>query len=125
MPLPYPVAVAALGGLTAGGIALAFLTGHRDLAWVVFPIVAVLAAGFLYTYAQRPGPEPPGAREETAEDDEPFEDPVEEADRAAAEPIYHSSDPASEGVDGPGSVAPPVPSGIPPGAPGLDEPSPP
>lgn len=80
--LTLPFAVVGLSAVTAGGIAAAFLTGHRAEAWVVFPVVAVLAGIFLYYYAQRPGPLP--RTPPAPPDAEPFVDPVEEADRLAA-----------------------------------------
>jgi hypothetical protein len=124
MYLTYPVALAGLCAVTVGGLAVAFWTGHGSWAWAVFPVVAVLAGAFLYRYSQRPGPVPRARPPPAPVDDEPFEDPVEEADRAASDPIFAASDPATEGVQGPGSIGPPVPEGVPPGAPGLDEPSP-
>jgi hypothetical protein len=82
--LSYPVAVGGLAALTAGGIGAAFLLGVPRYAWVVVPIVGVLAVLYLYTYSKRPGPEtePPG----TPGEEEPFVDPVEEADQAATPP---------------------------------------
>jgi len=119
----YPVALGALCAVLVGGIAAASLTGHGSLAWVVFPVVAVLAGWFLFNYAKRPGPVPRQRTPDPEPSDEPFEDPVEEADRSAADPIYGSSAPASEGIETPGAVVPPVPAGVPPGTPERDEPS--
>lgn len=112
----FPVALVGLSALTAGGIALAFYSGHRQYAWAVVPIVAVLAAWFLIVYARRPGPEPrrraemPTPVPEEAAD--PFEDPVELADRLDA-----ASPPEAGATEEDGSA--PVPPGTaPPVAPG-------
>jgi hypothetical protein len=122
--LTFPVALVGLSVLLAGGIALSVLSGHADDTWIVLPVVGVLAVGFLVVYSRRPGPERRAPTPPAPGDDEPFEDPVEEADRSDSAPIFASSDPASQGGPGPGVVAPEAPEGIPPGAPGLDEPSP-
>jgi hypothetical protein len=102
--LTFPVALVLLAGVTVGGIALAFALREGSFSWLVIPPVAVLAGLFLRDYHHRPmmeltaaagtqlseeGPAPPtaagastsgGTRAE--EDNEPFVDPVEEADRA-------------------------------------------
>jgi len=105
----FPVALLLLSAVTAGGIGLAFELGERPYAWVVLPVVGVLAAWFLVVYARRPGPE----SEPT--DEEPFDDPVEEADELDTE----------ESADG-GADGPPPPSESPPAGPSptspIDEP---
>ena len=96
MQLTFPVALAGLALLTAGGIAGAILLGQPWLILVVVVIVAVLAGLFLVQYSRRPGPETETL--EPDEDLEPFVDPVEEADRAEAEA-------SPEPDEGPGAIA--------------------
>jgi hypothetical protein len=110
MILTYPVALAGLSALTAGGIALAVLSGHPTLVWVVFPVVAVLTALFLWDYSKRPGPESRRPASADPEEDEPFEDPVEEADRAAA---AGAADPRSPEPTGNGPTDPVLPPQLP------------
>lgn len=109
----FPAALGLLCIVTVLGILLAFVFHHPEDSWAVAPVDAVLALLFLVDYAKRPGPEPRPARgpipptvpsggsaaapsdgvtpegesatPPTEGDNEPFVDPVEEADRAEAE----------------------------------------
>jgi hypothetical protein len=81
--LSFPVALGLLGALLVAGIWIAAVTA----LWFVF-LATVVAVGlltglYLRSYAKRPhaAPAPPVPAVE-----EPFEDPVEEADRIASSP---------------------------------------
>ena len=110
--LTFPIALAGLSGLTVLGVAASLLSGHREFVPFVFVAVAVLAVWFLWVYSRRPGPR---FVAEEPEDAEPFEDPVEIADRLEAD-----EPPEGPGV-GPSPLPPSVlPSPVP--VPGIDPP---
>ncbi|MCI4331688.1 MAG: hypothetical protein L3K19_07590 [Thermoplasmata archaeon] len=76
--LPFVLAVAAAAGIALGGVALAFLAQQREL--VPIPFLAAIAFAAAYLYASHV-PAPPDV---AMAEDEPFDDPVEEADRISA-----------------------------------------
>lgn len=94
--LTFPAALLLLCLLTVGIIGGAFFAGAREYAWVVIPVDGVLGGAFLASYARRPGPVPSSVPA-APEDAEPFEDPVEVADRLDSEaPASPSTAPPPE-----------------------------
>jgi len=92
--LSLPVVAVALGALT---LALLFAGRYFDLgtaSLALFAIPVVLAVGYLAWYRTlpyapsrpRPTPKPAVVVTDETSEDEPFEDPVEEADRLGREP---------------------------------------
>ena len=85
--ISYLLSLPVIAGLLAGLTLLLLLLGrYYDLGTLTFALLAVpvvLAVGYLAWYRtlpyERPRPRP--RPEPVVEDDEPFDDPVEEADR--------------------------------------------
>jgi hypothetical protein len=117
--LTFPVALGILATLTAVGIALSVVAGHRELIVVVLVLVGVLAVWFLIGYSKRPGPLPRRARgpESLEEDEEPFDDPVEFADRVASPGPEIAPGLGLPNVPAPIPGGPPEPALEPPGGP--------
>jgi hypothetical protein len=74
--LPFLAALLIVAAIALVGLAVVFLTGERVLAPLPFVVAVAFAAAYLYA-SHRPEESPASPPEE----DEPFDDPVEEADR--------------------------------------------
>jgi hypothetical protein len=103
--LSFPVALGLLGALLVAGIWIAAVTS----LWFVF-LATVVAVGlltglYLRSYAQRPHAAPP-SRAPSVE--EPFEDPVEEADRIASSAPGGPGETTSSPSPAPGAPVEPV-----------------
>lgn len=87
--LSLPVAAVLLGALTLSLIYLGRYWGFGAYTLLLLVVPIALAAAYLAWYRTLPyepvAPRPAGAAQSAAALDEPFEDPVEEADRYAQE----------------------------------------
>jgi hypothetical protein len=109
--LPFPVGAAIIAGVTVAAIALAVVLNLGNFWPVAFVAPVAVAAWYLVGYSARPGPTALASPEP-----EPFEDPVEEADRLAQR--------GATGAAGPEEIeAPPGPSTTPTGGTPVSDPT--
>lgn len=92
--LPFAVVAVAVGAIALGVVALGFELKLGVYSLVLLAVPFAVATVYLSQYSRQPyeTPHPVGASGESSE--EPFDDPVEEADRIAQELAVKEGDPA-------------------------------
>lgn len=102
--LPFLLALGVVAGIVLLGVVGSLVVGRTDLVWI--PFVVAIAFAAVYLYASHV-PEPPPAASVA---DEPFDDPVEEADRLSAGSVTGPTPAAEAGSATDGASPAPAPS---------------